>query len=183
MTIFYLGLALFFGMHLLPELPDMRARLIGVMSEKGFKGLFALVSLAGFVLMIWGFAKAPHIQVYEPVAWAKWPALVLMPFALILQAAANMKGRIRLRLRHPMMIGVGLWSVLHLFANGDRAGLILFGSFLLYSIMSIWSANRRGPATGYKPVPRKDMMAVVGGIVVYVILLLAHPYLFGAKIF
>lgn len=183
MTLFYAGLVLFFGMHLVPELPGVRAGLTGALSEKGFKGLFSLVALAGFILIIWGFATAPHVKVYEPAEWARWPAVILMPVALILLAGAHMKGRIKLRLRHPMMIGVGLWSVLHLFANGDRAGLTLFGCFLVYSILSIWSANRRGPAAGFEPQPRKDMMAVIGGIAVYVVLLFAHPFLFGAKIF
>lgn len=183
MTIFYVGLVLFFGIHLVPELPGIRAGLARALSEKGFKGLFAIVALVGFVLIVWGFAKAPHVKVYEPADWTKWPAIFLMPLALILLAGAHMKGRIKLRLRHPMMIGVGLWSVLHLLANGDRTGLMLFGCFLVYSVLSIWSANRRGTAESFEPIARKDMMAVMGGIVVYLVLLFAHPFLFGAKIF
>lgn len=183
MNLFIIGLVLFFGMHVVPELPGLRDALVKQFSEKGFKGLFAIISLVGLVLIVWGFHKAPHVEMFEPAAWAKWPAILLMPFVLILLASAHMKGRIRLALRHPMMIGVGLWAAVHMIANGDRNGLILFGAFLVYSIISIWSANRRGPAAGYAPVSRKDISAVIAGIVVYAILLFAHPFLFGAKIF
>jgi uncharacterized membrane protein len=53
--------------------------------------------------------------------------------------------------RHPFLIGVGLWAVVHLIANGDLASFIFFGSLAVTALagtVSIDSKRRRalGPA-------------------------------------
>jgi hypothetical protein len=54
-----------------------------------------------------------------------------------------MRTPIRAAVKHPMLIGLLVWSGVHLAATGDVAGTILFGSFFLYSIVALGSAIRR----------------------------------------
>ena len=61
-----------------------------------------------------------------------------------------MKGHIRKKTRHPMLLGMVLWGVVHLINNGDLASVSLFGAFLLYSLFAIVSANRRGKIPSYE---------------------------------
>ena len=48
------------------------------------------------------------------------PAIAGIPVEFILFAAANMRGHLRRLLQHPMLIGLLIWSSVHLLANGDR---------------------------------------------------------------
>jgi uncharacterized membrane protein len=89
-----------------------------------------------------------------------------------------MKTHIRSIVRHPMLIGLLLWSGVHLLANGDRAGTILFGSFLAYAIVDFLSAARR-----VRPLPQPewkyDLMAFAGGLALALATMHFHPYIFG----
>jgi uncharacterized membrane protein len=105
-----------------------------------------------------------------------------MPIVMVLLAAAHMKGRIRALTRHPMMLATLIWAALHFAANGDRAGMYLFGGFVFFAIVSIVSANLRGPAPTFEVNPKHDFMALGGGLAVYSVVLVLHPFLFGEKI-
>src|SRR5450756_397001 len=111
LAVMILGLVLFFGVHTLTTQRDLRARLISSVGEGGYKDGYALVSLAGLALIVWGFA---HYRADE----------------VILVVAAYIRGRIYTAVKHPMLSGIKLWAVAHLLANGDLGGIILFGSFL-----------------------------------------------------
>jgi len=76
MTLLILGIILFLGLHLLPTVPDLRNHLIGRLGEKSYKALFALLSVVAFVVLVWGFARAPVIQVWSPPSWTRWVAIV-----------------------------------------------------------------------------------------------------------
>lgn len=66
---------------------------------------------------------------------------LLMLFSLILLAAANVpRNRIKSWVRHPMLLGTQLWFVAHLLANGNLADVLLFGSFLVWSSVDLYSA-------------------------------------------
>ncbi len=107
-----------------------------------------------------------------------------MLFSFFFLVAADIKSNIKRYLRHPMLIGVALWSSAHLFANGDFASILLFGSFLAYSIFGMFSANRRGATKQVEKYPlSKDAIIVVFGLVAYVIFIkYLHPYLIGVAI-
>ena len=134
MTLLIAGIVVFLGLHLLPTLPGLREKLVSRFGENGYKALFSLVSVAAFVLLVYGFAKAPVIQVWSPPAWTHWVAIVLMLPALILLVAAYVPGRIKARLKHPFLVAIKTGALAHLIANGDLASIILFGSFLAYAV-------------------------------------------------
>jgi uncharacterized membrane protein len=184
MTLLIVGIVVILGLHLLPTLSDVRARAVGRLGENGYKALFSLLSIAGFVLLVYGFATAPVVQVWSPPAWTRWVAIVLMLPAFVLLVAAYVPGRIKARLKHPFLVAIKTWALAHLIANGDLASIVLFGSFLAYAVYDRITLKRRA-ATGLVTVPasgppRNDVIAVVLGTVLYVVFLVwLHPLLIG----
>ncbi len=182
MTLLILGLILFLGWHLLPTRPDLRARLVARLGEGPYKGLFSLVSIAAFVLLVWGYRAAPFVPVWDPPVWMRHLTLLLMVLAAILMVAAYVPGRIKAKLKHPFLTSVKTWAVAHLLANGDLASILLFGSFLAYAVydrISVKGRQERGLVTVAASGPvRNDVIAVVGGLVVYVVIAFwLHPLL------
>jgi uncharacterized membrane protein len=190
LLVMIVGLVLFFGAHTLTTQRDLRARLIKAMGEGGYKIAYALVSLAGLVLIVWGFAHyraAGMWPVWSPPTALKHLNTALMLPAVILVVAAYLRGRIYAALKHPMLAGVKLWAFGHLLANGDLGGIILFGSFLAWAVYDRISLKRRADAGG-PPIPvggiSNDLIAVAVGIVAYLALGFAfHPVVIGVPVF
>lgn len=182
MTILIIGIALFLGVHLLPSLGGLRTKLVRAIGAGPYKGLFSVFAAIGLVLIIVGKGRAVGEFLYTPLAHGHLLSLLVMLPALVLIAAANMRGRIRKITRHPMMFAVLLWSLTHLSANGDTASVVLFASFAGFAILSMLSANMRGPAPSFETVKRHDFIAIGAGILIYAVLLFAHPILFGPQI-
>lgn len=184
MTTLFVGLSLFFAIHLLPCVPSARAGLVTKIGAGPYKGVFALASLASFALLVWGFSHAPFVAVYSPPSWGRHAAMLMVPIALVLFAAANMPTHIRSTLRHPMMIGLLLWSCAHLLANGDLRAVVLFGSFGIYAVVAGLSAVARGKTLGGDKPPRfaMDAAAVAGGLIVAGLIMRFHGSLFGMPV-
>lgn len=189
MTLLILGLVLFFVPHLMSVLaPGARESLKGGLSDKAFKGIYALVSWAGLILIIWGFYQGWYggggdQQVYTPPTWGRHITMLLVLLGFISLGASHGKGRLRLLLKNPMSIGIVLWAAGHLLANGRLADLLLFGSFLIYGLLDIATAMGRGKLPSYTPNARSDVIAVVVGLVLYALFLLViHPYVFGIHV-
>jgi uncharacterized membrane protein len=185
-----LGLVLFLGVHTLTTHRELRARLIVAVGEGGYKIGYALVSVAGLALIVWGFANYRATgtwPVWAPPTWLKHIAVALMLPAVILVVAAYIRGRIYTTVKHPMLSGVKLWAAAHLIANGDLGGIILFGSFLGWAVFDRISLKRRTDA-GAPPIPvggpSNDLIAVAVGIVAYLALGFAfHPVVIGVPVF
>jgi uncharacterized membrane protein len=183
------GLVLFVGVHTLTTQRGLRAGLIGAWGEGGYKIGYALVSLLGLVLIVWGFAQYRATgmwQVWTPPKALKYLAVALMLPAVILVVAAYIRGRIYTTLKHPMLAGVKLWAAAHLLANGDLGGIILFGSFLGWAVFDRISLKHRADA-GSPPIPvggpANDLIAVAVGIVAYLALAFAfHPVVIGVPV-
>ena len=183
LTHLYIGIFLFFGAHFLPRASPLKGALVARLGTKGYRALFALISAIGLGLMIWGKVKAGHVSLYEPPHWGKSATYILTIPALVLLASAHMKGRIRKFARHPMLLGVLMWAVGHLLANGDLASVWLFGSFALYSALAMILAGKANAANNYTVKPAQDLMALGGGLgLALVLILFAHQVLFGVKI-
>jgi uncharacterized membrane protein len=184
MTLLIAGLAIFFAVHLARVVaPGWRERLLAANPGR-WKGLYALASLVGFALVVWGWIiwrpEAP--QLYVPPAWGRHVAMLLVPLGLICLAAAYQPaGWIRATLQHPFLVGVMLWALAHLLANGDLAGVLVFGSFLAYGVVDIVAALGR-PARLAFATWRGDVVAVTAGLALTAALLLGlHQILFGVS--
>ena len=180
MTVMIAGLALFIGIHLVPVAQGLRAKLLARFGNKGYRGLFSAVAAIGLILIVVGYHLRPdRVQLFAPVAAARSAAPLAVTLAFVLFAAANMRTHIRRALRHPMLIGLFLWSLVHLFANGDLTGTVLFASFLAYSAVALVSAIRRHAVKAFVPAWKYDAMAVAGGLVLAYVTMRVHPALFG----
>jgi len=104
MTLLIIGIAAFLGLHVVPTFPDLRERLVARLGEGPYKGLFALLSVASFILLVYGFAKAPLIQLWSPPSWTRWVAIVLMLPAFIFLVAGYVPGQIKAKLKHPFWL-------------------------------------------------------------------------------
>lgn len=179
-----LGLILFFGMHLVPSIPGLRDRLIASFGQKGYMAAFAIVSLAGVILIVNGFATSAVVPVYAPLSWGRDAVFVVMAVSFMLFAAGDMKSNVKRFTRHPMLWGVVLWSSVHLTVNGNLAEILLFVSFLLFSLITMFTSNLRGAALQQEKHPyKKDVMVIVGGVMVYFVFAKwLHPLLIGVSV-
>jgi len=180
MEVLVLGLVLFLGIHLLPVLTGMRHALYMRLGEKGYKGLFSVISALGLVLIVVGYMRAPsEPRLFNPFPAAIHAAPLVMLVSFVLLAAANMRTHIRRRLQHPMLIGVGLWATVHLLANGEIKATLLFGAFLAYVVIDLVSAVQRHAVKDFTPVARQDAMAVGAAVVIALLVMAFHRHLFG----
>jgi uncharacterized membrane protein len=180
------GLVLFIGIHVLPTFRGLRAVLAKGLGEGGYKALFSLIALAGLVLIVVGYGRAPQEQVFVPSETARTFLPVAMAIAFVLVAVGNLPGRIRQAMRHPMLTGVLIWAGFHLLANGDLASNILFGSFALWAVFAILSAEYRGkrPGSGVGSGAgslKADLIGAAAGLAAYAIVFRFHADLFGAS--
>jgi uncharacterized membrane protein len=186
MTLLIIGIVVIIGIHLVPAFSVVRERLIERLGTNGYRLLFSVISTLGLVLLIWGFARAPVIQVWSPPTWTRYVAMALMLPVFLLLIAAYLPGKIKAKLKHPFLVAIKTWALAHLIANGDLASIILFGSFLAYAAFDRIALKRR-VATGLVTVPetgpaRNDLIAVVGGLILYVVFLVwLHPLLIGTS--
>jgi len=188
MNILLLGLVLFIGVHSVSIVNDpWRNRMASRMGEWSWKGVYALVSIAGFALIVWGYglARQDPVVLYTPPAWLHSVAMVLLVPVFPLLLAAYLPGRIQAAARHPMLAATKLWAVAHLLANGMLADVLLFGVFLVWAVLDRISMKRRTqrPVPGIPPSRANDLMAVVGGLALYAAFVLwLHGWLIGVPL-
>jgi uncharacterized membrane protein len=170
MSFLILGLVLFLGVHSVRIVGEnFRAAQIARLGQNGWKGLYALASIAGFALIVWGFGQARQQPL---VLWATPPwlmhvaALLTLPAFVLLVAAYVPGNGIKARLHHPMVLGVKVWAFAHLIANNTLAEVLLFGSFLVWAALSFRAARARDRAAGktYSPgrLPYTLLTLVIG---------------------
>jgi uncharacterized membrane protein len=185
-----LGLVIFLGAHVFVTMRDERAKLVARLGEWPYRGLFSLVSIAGILLIAYGFAAyraAGMITVWDPPSWTRHIVVVLMWPASIMVAATYIPGNIKRALKHPMLAGVKTWAFAHLCANGDLGGIVLFGSVLGWAVYDRITLKHRSDP-GAPPIPvgggKNDMIAIVVGTIIYLALgFVFHPVVVGVPAF
>jgi uncharacterized membrane protein len=164
----------------------VRARALTRLGEGGWKGLYALVSLIGFVLIVYGFglARQAPVVLYTPPHWMRHVTFLLMLPVFPLILAAYLPGRIKAATKHPMLVAVKCWAFAHLLANGLLADVLLFGGFLAWAVVDRISLKRRPPQVIHTAPPGRfnDVIAVVLGLALYALFTgWAHVRLFGVS--
>ena len=191
MTLLILGLVIFLGSHSVRIFAEpWRGARIAAMGLNAWKGVYSIVAIAGFVLIVWGYgvARGAPVILYSPPVWTKHVAALLTIPAFILLAAAYVPGtRIKRAVGHPMIAGVKAWAFAHLLANGTLADVVLFGAFLVWAIVDYIAARRRDRAAGtvyvVGPITR-DVTAVVVGLVAWAAFAFwLHAVLIGVRPF
>ncbi|HKV65812.1 MAG TPA: NnrU family protein [Rhodanobacteraceae bacterium] len=191
MPILILGLILFLGAHSLHMLaPRLRDRMVARIGLWPWKGLYSLVSIAGFVLIVVGFGMAraqPHL-LYLPPMWLKHLNALFTLLAFVLIAAAYVpRNHLKAKIGHPMLAGVKLWALGHLLAIGYMRDVVLFGAFLVWAVADFMVSRRRDRAAGTvypAGTAMGDALAVAVGVAAWAIFaFLLHLRLIGVSPF
>ncbi len=188
MTLLIFGLLIFLGVHSTSIfVPAWRASQAKLRGDAAWKGMYSLLSLAGFVLLIYGYgvARQSPVVLYTPPTFTRHIALLLMLPVFPLLFAAYLPGRIQAVAKHPMLLAVKLWALAHLLVNGTLHDVVLFGAFLTWAVADRISVKRRAVVRahpGAPPSPVNDVIAVVGGLAAYAVFVLwAHLKLIGVS--
>jgi len=186
-TVLILGLLVFLAGHSVRIVADpLRTAMIARLGPLAWRGLYSLISIVGLVLIVWGYglARAQPMVLWTPPAWAPFAAAVLNAAAFVLIAASYVpNNRFKATLGHPMVVGVQLWALAHLLANGTLAAALLFGSFLAWAAVDFASARQRDAEAGTtRPAGtfRYDVIAIVVGMVAWALVAFRfHRWLAG----
>ena len=185
-----LGLAIVLGTHVFVTMRGARAIVMARLG-KLYRPSFAIVSAAGLVLIVWGFALYRHtgiVAVWSPPPLMRHVTIGLMWFAVVLVLAAYLPGHIKAWIGHPMLAAVMVWAFAHLLSNGDLGSILLFGSFLAWAVYARSAVKRRDAAGGARtmgePGWTNDAIAVALGTVLYLALgYVFHPVMIGVPVF
>jgi len=185
MTTLISGLVLFLGVHSISIVaPAWRDSAVARIGLRPWQGVYAVIAIVGLILVARGYSEVRNqtALLYLLPRWmhAVTTTLMLPVFPLLL--AAYLPGAIRTATRHPMLVAVKLWAFAHLLANGSLADVVLFGSVLAWAVAERISLKHRVA----RPVPAapagryNDIIAVVGGLVLYGLMLHGgHAWLIG----
>ena len=185
------GLVLFLGAHSVRIIADpWRNAMVARLGPLRWRGLYSLVSLAGLVLLVWGYghARAETVLLWSPPVWTRYATSLLMLPSFVLIVAGNMSGtRMKVALGHPMLLGTVIWAFAHLLSNGTLADIVLFGGFLVWAGVDYGSARRRDREAGtiYPPgTLKRDAIAVLMGTVAWIVFVFwLHRLLIGVPPF
>jgi len=187
MTSLILGLLLFLGAHSISIVNDpWRNRMQARLGEIGWKGLYGVISIIGFVLIVQGYgaARLDPVVIYTPPTALRHVAMLLLVPVFPLLLSTYLPGRIQSAVKHPMLVATKLWAFAHLLANGNLADVLLFGGFLAWAVADRISLKRRAPRALHTAPAGKanDVIAVVGGLALYVgFVMWLHVWLIGVS--
>lgn len=184
------GLVLFLGAHSVRVFAEKwRADTIAQIGEGKWKGLYSLVSLTGFVLIVVGYAiarRTPQDLWALPPVWTRHLAALLTLFAFVLLAAAYVpRNQLKATVHHPMVLAVVVWALAHLLANNTVADVLLFGAFLAWSVLDLRASLRRDRALGTVyasgTVSRTVLTLVIGAAAWAVFAFWLHRVIIGVQ--
>jgi len=204
LTIVIVGITLFVLVHLVAVLPASRAAIVELTGKKGYKLIFSLLAAGGFFGAIIAYRFTPHIPVWTPPPPLSVVTMVLMFLSLLCFVGSNNTPWFFRVVRHPMLWGIMLLGLAHLFANGERAGVVLFGGLLLFGLLWQVLTDRRDAlvdseqfaskqqTTSLLPfakwnalgqdAPDITIKPLLITVIAFVVVLLAHPMLFGVTV-
>ena len=172
-----LGLILWIGAHVLKRMaPNLRRDLSTALGENASKGVMAILMLLGLVLMIVGYRAAEFVPVYTPIPGIGHLNNLLMLLAIFAMGIGPAGGRLSARFRHPMLIGMIIFTIAHLLVNGDMASIVLFGSLGIWALIQIRLINQHeGPWE--RPMPGnalQDGKLALGTLFIFVVIAAIH---------
>ena len=189
MVAFIAGLVLFLGVHSTRVFAEgWRTATIARIGEKPWKGLYSIVSIASFVLLVWGYGQVRGEMPlwYPPAGMHDVTAVLMLPVFILFAAAYWPRNGLKARFHHPMILSVKLWAFAHLLSNGNLADVLLFGGFLAWAIADYAAARKRDRAAG-AVYPPGNLAATIGCVVVALLVYVAffmgvHAWLIGVPV-
>ena len=186
MALLIAGVLLWSFTHFMPTIAQpQRQALLGKLGENGYKGLFSLLLIAAILMMVFGWRSIEEpTYLYTLPLWTRHLGMLLVLVAFILFVASGMPTRIKQIIRHPQLTGVVIWAGAHLLMNGDSRSLVLFGGMGSWALLEIMLINRREGAWVKPALPGigQEMKILVIGVVVFLAVMFAHPWIAGVAV-
>lgn len=189
MAILVLGLVLFIGVHSIRIVAaPWRAAQIERFGPHAWRGAFAVLSIAGIVLTVYGYGLSRRypVPIWLPPFWMAHVTALLTAIAFMMIVAAYVPGNhIKRALGQPFVSGVALWAFAHLLANGTLNAIILFAVFLVWALIEVRVENRRDREAGVVYPPgqvSRDVLVVLIGLVAWAVFAFwLHGVLIGVR--
>ena len=162
MTSLFLAALFFIGIHLGLSGTTLRDRLVSAIGLRSYMVVFSLGSVAGMIWLVAAYKAAAYVPTWGQLEWWKPFAVALMlpafllvviglttpnPTSVAQEALVEQPPRGIVRItRHPFLIGVALWSGIHLIGNGDEASTLFFAALAVVAVagtVSIDAKRRR----------------------------------------
>jgi uncharacterized membrane protein len=141
----------FAGAHLVLSSRGLRPALVRRLGAQGFQGMYSLVVLVLFVLLVrawwparhtgpllWSFASVPGVRELAILLAFTGIALTVLslfqpsPVLPVPGLPTSSRGLTRIT-RHPLFVGLGLWGIGHVLVNGFLSDVVFFGGFPVFS--------------------------------------------------
>jgi uncharacterized membrane protein len=152
---------LFVGIHFLLSSGPTRTRLVGIVGEQPFRGIYSLLAIGTFIPMVVTFGRNKHAGVMlwnlrgEPAArgltWVLMFAAVILlvaglfnpnPAAIGAPSRNRPTGILKIT-RHPSFVAFACFGLAHLLMNGWVGDIIFFSGFVLLGILGGIHQDRR----------------------------------------
>lgn len=152
----------FIAIHLGVSGTTLRDRMVAGIGLRGYMLVFSLASVGAIIWLVSAYQAAAYVPTWgqlegwKPVMIALMlPAFLLVVIGLTTPNPTSVaqeglvdrapQGIVRIT-RHPFLMGVALWSGLHLVGNGDVASLLFFAALAIVAVagtVSIDAKRRR----------------------------------------
>lgn len=182
MILLAFGVALTAALHLIAAVPPLKSKLQAAVGPRAYGPVYGLATLVGLAVVVMGWRVAADVPVYDPPLWGRYANFLLTLVGFICLGIFLFRGRLRQWLRFPMAWAVIFWAAGHLLANGDLAGVILFGGFLAYALlhMAIGTSYGVGPSPDVRG--GHDLLSIIGGLALYALMAQLHGALIGVPV-
>jgi len=179
------GVALWMATHFMPALaPSFRRTMIDRLGGGPYRGVFALLVVSALVLIVYGWRTTPETYLYLLPAWSRPAGFLLMVIAFVLIGAAQYNTIIKRFIRHPMLMGVVIWSISHLLTNGTSRALILFGGIGVWALleMPLLNAREKDAERPDSPGLVRELRGLAISAAIFAVVLYLHPYFTGIRL-
>lgn len=185
MILLITGLVLWSGLHFMPAIAQgLRNDLIASLGDGKYRLIYSLIIVVSIILIVFGYRAMPQGEaLYQFPKSINILANILMLIAFMLFGATHTKSNIYHYIRHPQLTSIVVWACAHLLANGEPRAILLFGVLALWAVLEIVILSRRQGAW-QRPVKgplANDLKPSLIGLIMFAVLMLAHPFLFGVS--
>lgn len=204
--------------HIALSSVKLRPRLVAILGSAGFQAFYSVIALAIFIPLVWVYIdnkhSGPFLWYWGAIPVVRWAVYVGMGLAFVLVVAGNVnpspasiaakpgsteiRGLLRVT-RHPLLMGIGLFGLMHLCAaRVNTSELVFFAGLPLFALVGCWHQDQRKLATlgesfrrfhaetAFLPFARGGLrglaevpIAVGIGVAITVLLRVFHSSLFG----
>ena len=159
-------LLLFAASHMLLSSRSIRASLVVRLGDRAFVVVYSTVALVFFVPLLYYYFthlhSGPLLWSVPDSGWVEFVLVLANVVGFVLAVAGVMtpspaslgappvdepRGAHRIT-RHAVFMGMGIWALSHLVANGYASDIAFFGGIVLFVLVGSWHQDRRKLAAG-----------------------------------